>query len=88
MRIALGLLICALAAPAFARDTYVKPHVRKDGTYVEGHYRSAPDNNRFNNYSTQGNTNPYTGQRGYTDPFQAPQPSFGQPPRPYNPYGQ
>lgn len=78
MKIALGLLICVLAAPAWAAQ-YVKPYVKKDGTYVQGHYRSAPDGNRFNNYSSEGNYNPYTGQRGYVDPYQAPQPSFGNP---------
>lgn len=47
-----------------ARDTYVQGYHRKDGTYVEGHYRSAPDNTVTNNYSYQGNTNPHTGQTG------------------------
>ena len=29
--------------------TYVQPYVRKDGTAVQGHYRTAPDNNHPNN---------------------------------------
>lgn len=82
MRVALGLVLVALAAPALA-DTYVNPYTRKDGTYVEGHYRSSPNNTKMDNYSTQGNTNPYTGQRGTVNPYQ-PAPALGSP----NPYGQ
>jgi hypothetical protein len=65
------LLAASFAATAFAQ-TYVKPHIRKDGTYVEGHYRSAPDNSKINNYSSQGNYNPYTGDKGTVNPYQAP----------------
>jgi hypothetical protein len=45
-----------------AAQTYVEPYYRKDGTYVQGHWRSSPDNNPRNNYSYPGNTNPYTGK--------------------------
>lgn len=48
----------------FAGSTYVKPYIRKDGTFVNGYYRTAPNSNRSDNYSTQGNYNPYTGKRG------------------------
>jgi len=67
-------------------DTYVRPHVRSDGTYVEGHYRSSPDSSRLNNYSTEGNYNPYTGKAGSEPMF----PSYNPPrQRSYdsNPYG-
>ena len=47
-----------------AGDVYVKPHFRSNGTYVEGYHRSAPDNSYINNYNSQGNVNPYTGQQG------------------------
>lgn len=57
---------CAwLLASSFASaDTYVPPHVTSKGNYVQGHYRTAPNSRRFDNYSTQGNVNPYTGQAG------------------------
>lgn len=42
----------------------VKGHVRKDGVYVPPHYRTAPDANFQNNWSTVGNVNPYTGEAG------------------------
>lgn len=83
------ILAVALASTsAIARDTYVQPYVRSDGTVVQGHYRSAPDRNPYNNYGTQGNVNPYTGQAGHTNPYQQPQyqpvqpqqqPLYGQP---------
>lgn len=43
---------------------YVRGYVRKDGTYVQPHMRSAPDGNFRNNWSTVGNVNPYTGAAG------------------------
>lgn len=42
----------------------VRGYFRKDGTYVAGHKRTAPDGNFNNNWSTQGNVNPYTGEVG------------------------
>lgn len=59
----------------------VKGYVKKDGTYVAPHYRSAPNSTKLDNYSTKGNTNPYTGKEGTVDPdatakqpiYQAPQ---------------
>lgn len=38
---------------------------RRDGTYVAPHYQTSPNQNRYDNYSSQGNVNPHTGQRGY-----------------------
>mgnify|MGYP003386429735 CR=1 FL=1 len=76
-------LIIALAAttPAVAGDTYVNGYVKQDGTYVAPHYRSAPDGNAYNNYSSQPNVNPYTGQHGtvnpYAQPVQPPPPTYG-----------
>lgn len=61
--------IFILTSFAWGGDVYVRPYVRSDGTYVQGHYRSAPDGNPWNNYSTRGNVNPYTGQKGYRSPY-------------------
>jgi len=46
-------------------DVWVNPYLRKDGTNVPGHYRSDPDGNPNNNWSTEGNVNPYTLKPGY-----------------------
>lgn len=46
-------------------DVWVNSYYRSDGTFVQGHYRTAPNRYKYDNYSTWGNTNPYTGERGY-----------------------
>ena len=45
-------------------SVYVKGYFKSNGTYVAPHYRSAPDGNFYNNWSTYGNINPYTGKEG------------------------
>jgi hypothetical protein len=44
-------------------------YYRSSGTYVQPHYKTSPDSTRWNNYSTRGNYNPYTGKTGYTSPY-------------------
>ena len=55
--------LCFGAAAADAQ-TYVPGYTRSNGTYVKGHYRSSPNSTQRDNYSTYGNTNPYTGKKG------------------------
>lgn len=56
---------CGLTAGALAQgNVRVDGYTTKNGTYVAPHVRTAPDGNRSNNYSTQGNVNPNTGQMG------------------------
>jgi hypothetical protein len=43
----------------------VRGYYRKNGTYVAPHYRSGQNSLKHDNWSTRGNTNPYTGKRGY-----------------------
>lgn len=43
-------------------QVHVKGYYRKDGTYVQPHWRSSPDGNPYNNWSYPGNVNPYTGK--------------------------
>ena len=57
------------ATIALAQDVYVQGYFKSDGTYVQPHYRSAPNSNTLDNWSTRGNVNPYTGQRGTRDPY-------------------
>lgn len=65
------LALSALAAGAFAQsEHYVNPYYRSDGTYVQGHHQTNPDSSRTNNWSSQGNTNPYTGQAGTVNPYE------------------
>jgi len=64
--------------------TGTEPYTRKDGTYVAPHYRSSPNDTKMDNWSTRGNTNPYTGQPGTRDPYGN---SYGTSPYGNNSYG-
>jgi hypothetical protein len=59
----LAIALTLLSTSAFA-DSYVNGYTRKDGTQVQGHYRSSPNNTVTDNYSYKGNSNPYTGSTG------------------------
>jgi len=47
-----------------ARDHVVHGYIRKNGTYVAPYHATNPNHTRNDNYSTQGNVNPYTGKAG------------------------
>ena len=80
-KLVLGLLAAVAAFPAVAdAQVKVRGYYRSDGTYVQPHYRSSPNSSVWDNWSTRGNVNPYTGQVGTRDPYG----SYGYTPR-YNP---
>jgi hypothetical protein len=58
LAISLGTSVSAKAA------VHVRGYYRSNGTYVQPHYRSNPDGNFQNNWSTYPNVNPYTGAVG------------------------
>lgn len=60
--ILIGLTI--LFAQSAIADTHVNGYYRSNGTYVQPHYRSDANGTARDNYSYQGNTNPYTGTTG------------------------
>ena len=79
----LAVLVVVLATTLTAdADVYVRGHYRSNGTYVQPHYRSDPDGNFYNNWSTYPNTNPYTGSTGtrhtpsYSDGYSWRTPSY------------
>ena len=45
-------------------DQYVNGYYKSNGTYVQPHHRSNSNSTTSDNYSTYGNTNPYTGEKG------------------------
>ena len=63
MKSIIAVALLALSAQAMA-DEYVNGYTRQDGTYVAPHMRSSPNGQTWDNYSTKGNVNPYTGQQG------------------------
>ena len=77
MKTIIATLALIASTGAALADTYVNGYTRRDGTYVQPHYRSSPDSYRFNNYSSQGNVNPYTGQRGYSNSYGTYSNSYG-----------
>ena len=84
MKAILAVLLLA-ATPAIAQ-VHVDGHFRKDGSYVPPHYRSTPDSSRANNWGSQGNTNPHTGQPGQINPYTPPAYPPTQPYQPSRPY--
>jgi hypothetical protein len=64
------LVIAVILLPLLAvSQVRVRGYIKKDGTYVQPHVRSSPDGAKYNNWSTKGNTNPYTGKDGTKDPY-------------------
>ena len=45
--------------------TTVSGYTRSNGTYVQSHVRTMPNNTNWDNFSTKGNCNPFTGSTGY-----------------------
>ena len=76
------IIAVAFASTAFAANAQVRVdgYVKKDGTYVAPHTRSAPNSSVYDNYSTKPNVNPYTGKSGTNDPYSTnSQRSYGKP---------
>lgn len=75
-RLILSLIVLFFTSIAFAKDIHVRGHTRKDGTYVKPHIRSSPNRFKEDNYSTKGNINPYTGEKGSVDPYKYKTPNY------------
>ena len=58
------VVLIGLCFISVADAAYVRGHYRSNGSYVQGHYRTRADGVKYNNYSTKGNVNPYTGKAG------------------------
>lgn len=67
-KIIVFLLVGMFSASLAFANTYVRGYTKKNGTYVQPHYRSSPNSTRSDNWSTKGNVNPYTGKRGTKSP--------------------
>jgi uncharacterized protein YxeA len=63
-KIILSLIAILFLITSTLADTYVRGYYKSNGTYVQPHYRSSPNSTTSDNWSTYGNTNPYTGERG------------------------
>jgi len=70
-------LLLALSVVSSFGQVYVSGCHKKNGTFVQPHYRSNPDGNSYNNWSTKGNMNPYTGKVGTKNPALLPTSNCG-----------
>jgi hypothetical protein len=61
--LALIITVTFLTIPAFA-DRKVRGYTKKDGTVVQPHRRTNTNKTETDNYSTKGNSNPYSGKKG------------------------
>jgi hypothetical protein len=63
----LGFLLLGLFGFTSSSEalTRVKGYTKKNGTYVMPSYRTSPNKIKFDNFSTKGNYNPYSGKKGY-----------------------
>lgn len=57
-----AVLMAGLVVATDALAGSVRGYHRRDGTYVQPHYRTNPDSNPYNNYGYPGNYNPNTGR--------------------------
>lgn len=62
--LAAALAAIVLWVPVAGADQWVNGYYKKDGTYVQGYWRSTPNATPYDNFSYRGNVNPYTGARG------------------------
>jgi hypothetical protein len=69
-----SIVLCGSAGA----DQFVNGYTRQNGTYVAPHYQSSPNSSYNDNWSTRGNTNPYTGMEGTKAPtYNDRAPSYG-----------
>jgi hypothetical protein len=61
----LSVLLSVLFVNVGFAATRVSGYTKKNGTYVNSYYRSDSNGKKSDNYSSYGNTNPYTGKKGY-----------------------
>lgn len=59
------IMAVILAMPVIVQaDKRVNGYTRSDGTYVQPYTRSDSNQYKYDNYSSKGNSNPYTGSQG------------------------
>ena len=62
--------VFSFSVAAEARTIRVREYYKPStGSYVMSHYKTSPNRSLFDNYSTKGNYNPFTGKKGYVNPY-------------------
>ena len=71
VRLSIVFLLASLATQmqAFAASSHsVHGHFKKDGTFVQPHRQTDPNQSKLDNWGSKGNVNPYSGKAGSVDP--------------------
>lgn len=58
--------ISSVDAKTIKVNSYYKPST---GKYINSYYKTSPNKTKLDNYSTKYNYNPYTGKKGYVNPY-------------------
>jgi hypothetical protein len=62
----LVVMSLSLFSVAEARSVRVRGYYKPStGRYIMPHYRTSPNRTKWDNWSTKGNINPFTGKKGY-----------------------
>jgi len=59
------MTIFLLSSISFTRNVRVKGSISKSGKLTVPHYKTGPNKTKMDNWSTKGNVNPMTGEKGY-----------------------
>jgi len=70
------LILCVMLVSTIVfADDLIRGHWKdadRDGikeTWIDPYYRTTPNSNPIDNYSAKPNINPYTGEKGYKNPY-------------------
>lgn len=63
------ILLSFSAGSAQARISSVKGYYRSSGAYVAPHYKTTSNRTKIDNWSSKGNSNPFSGKKGYVNPY-------------------
>jgi len=77
MKTATLFAIMLLASSGALADQYVHGYTKSNGTYVQPYHRTNANSIKSDNYSSQGNINPYTGQPGHERNEYSNPPAYG-----------
>ena len=63
-------LVLGISNFADARVTSVRGYIKPStGHYVAPHFKTTPNSTKFDNFSTKGNYNSFTGKKGTVNPW-------------------
>ena len=63
-KVVLTLAIAMASIASSFAQTWVEGYTRSNGTYVSGYYKTESNNTNWDNYSTSGNSNPFSSTIG------------------------